>query len=234
MAANSIRKTRGPLRLALATALLVWTIASLAATSEENRTTWLLFALIALAGRLAMEAPDSLTASIPDAQQRPPSAIIQPAFEPAFAALQLTGFHAEMAVSAGSGRAQHSRTHMESGAPGPSQLGTGDCADVWCTNAENALDEPCPPWHEEIAARRCRRVAEDHAESAESRIADAANETQPEYPAPIAIGQSPVSIQAATEDRNAALAFGVLAILAVGISVASARARTEVLRLPEH
>jgi hypothetical protein len=45
--------TSGPLKLALLTALLVWGITSLVATVEENRTTWLLLALIALAGRLA-------------------------------------------------------------------------------------------------------------------------------------------------------------------------------------
>ena len=43
------------------------------------------------------------------------------------------------------------------------------------------------------------------------------------------------ALQAATEDRTAALVLGVLAVLAVGISVGAARrARSEVLRLPEH
>jgi O-antigen ligase len=60
LAVWSVFKTRGMLRWALATALLVWAIASLAATVEESRTTWLLLALIALAGRLAVEQPDQL------------------------------------------------------------------------------------------------------------------------------------------------------------------------------
>jgi len=47
--------SHGQLRVALITALLVWTVTSLVATVEENRTTWLLFAAIALAGRLARE-----------------------------------------------------------------------------------------------------------------------------------------------------------------------------------
>lgn len=55
-------QTRGSLRVALLTTLLVWTVTSLVATVEENRTTWLLFSLIAAAGRLAREAPEELAA----------------------------------------------------------------------------------------------------------------------------------------------------------------------------
>jgi O-antigen ligase len=51
----AIAQTRGPLRGAMGTALVVWFITSLVATVEDNRTTWLLLALIALAGRLAVE-----------------------------------------------------------------------------------------------------------------------------------------------------------------------------------
>jgi O-antigen ligase len=58
----SITRTRGPLRWALATALLVWFIASLVSTVEVSRTTWLLLALFALAGRLAVEQPEELAA----------------------------------------------------------------------------------------------------------------------------------------------------------------------------
>jgi O-antigen ligase len=65
-AARSILQTRGSLRLALITALAVWIVASLVATVEESRTTWLLLALIALAGRLAAEQPEALVASFPD------------------------------------------------------------------------------------------------------------------------------------------------------------------------
>jgi O-antigen ligase len=53
-------QTRSPLRLALVTALLVWSVTSLVATVEENRTTWLLLAIIAVAGRLATENPEGL------------------------------------------------------------------------------------------------------------------------------------------------------------------------------
>ncbi len=53
-------KTRGPLRIALITSLIVWALTSLVATVEENRTTWLLLAMIAVAGRLAGEDPDGL------------------------------------------------------------------------------------------------------------------------------------------------------------------------------
>ena len=62
LAVRAIVRTQGPLRLALATALVVWFITTLDATVEENRTTWLLLALIALAGRLAVEEPERLAA----------------------------------------------------------------------------------------------------------------------------------------------------------------------------
>jgi O-antigen ligase len=55
-------RTRGPLRLALITSLLVWVLTSLVATVEENRTTWLLLAAIAVAGRLASDDPAGLAA----------------------------------------------------------------------------------------------------------------------------------------------------------------------------
>lgn len=63
----AIRLTPGTLRIALSTALLVWGITAMVATVEENRTTWLLFGLIALAGRLAQEQPRALAACFPDA-----------------------------------------------------------------------------------------------------------------------------------------------------------------------
>ena len=56
---------QGLLRLAMVTTLLVWMILSLVGTVEENRTTWLLLALIALAGRLAVEEPERLAACFP-------------------------------------------------------------------------------------------------------------------------------------------------------------------------
>ncbi len=54
-------RTHGPLRLALVTSLIVWALTSLVATVEENRTTWLLLAMIAVAGRLAADDPGGLT-----------------------------------------------------------------------------------------------------------------------------------------------------------------------------
>jgi len=65
----AIALTRPPLRWALATALLVWFFTSLVATVEENRTTWLLLAMIAFAGRLAVEQPQELAACFPVAGQ---------------------------------------------------------------------------------------------------------------------------------------------------------------------
>jgi O-antigen ligase len=62
---GSLRRIRGPLGLALAITLLVWAITSLTASVEENRSTWMLFALIALAGRLAVEEPGELAACFP-------------------------------------------------------------------------------------------------------------------------------------------------------------------------
>jgi O-antigen ligase len=70
LAARSVLQTHGPLRLAMVTTLLVWMILSLVGTVEENRTTWLLLALIALSGRLAVEEPESLTACFPGGNRR--------------------------------------------------------------------------------------------------------------------------------------------------------------------
>jgi O-antigen ligase len=66
LATRAAIQTHGPLFLALATALLVWIVTSLVASVEESRTTWLLLALIALAGRLSVEEPESLAACFPD------------------------------------------------------------------------------------------------------------------------------------------------------------------------
>jgi hypothetical protein len=54
--------TRGTLRWTLGVGLLVWLLTSLVATVEENRSSWLLLGLIALAGRLAAEQPRALAA----------------------------------------------------------------------------------------------------------------------------------------------------------------------------
>jgi O-antigen ligase len=71
LAVRSIGRTHGPLQLALATALVVWLVTTLDATVEENRTTWLLLALIALAGRLAVEEPEGLAACFAASAQKP-------------------------------------------------------------------------------------------------------------------------------------------------------------------
>jgi len=68
-------QAHGPLRLAMLTALVVWAMTSLVATIEENRFTWLLIALIALAGRLAHEEPEALATSFPHELPLPPTAI---------------------------------------------------------------------------------------------------------------------------------------------------------------
>jgi hypothetical protein len=60
LAVRTALAARGPLGIALVTALLVWGLASLVDTVEENRTSWLLLALVALAGRLAAENPERL------------------------------------------------------------------------------------------------------------------------------------------------------------------------------
>jgi O-antigen ligase len=69
LAVRAVMRTHGPLRVGMATALAVWVITSLVATVEESRTTWLLFALIALAGRLAEEDPEGLDACFPDGRR---------------------------------------------------------------------------------------------------------------------------------------------------------------------
>jgi O-antigen ligase len=70
LAVRAVLQMRGFLRLALATALLVWIVTSLVATVEESRTTWLLLAVIALAGQLAANQPECLNACFP-ADARP-------------------------------------------------------------------------------------------------------------------------------------------------------------------
>jgi O-antigen ligase len=66
LAVRAALQTDGPLRLAFVTVLLVWIITSLVATVEESRTTWLLFALAAFAGRLAVDHPELLASCFPD------------------------------------------------------------------------------------------------------------------------------------------------------------------------
>lgn len=67
LAGRAALRTRGPLRIALVTALMVWAVSCLAATVEENRTTWLLLATIVLAGRLAEEDARGVEECFPEA-----------------------------------------------------------------------------------------------------------------------------------------------------------------------
>jgi O-antigen ligase len=60
-ATHAVLRTRGPVRVALGTALLVWMVTSLVATVEGNRSTWFLLALISVAGRFALEAPEAMS-----------------------------------------------------------------------------------------------------------------------------------------------------------------------------
>jgi hypothetical protein len=66
----SIAQIHGPLRWAMAVALLAWFTTSLVATVEESRTTWLLLGLIALAGRLGVEEPKELAECFPYQAER--------------------------------------------------------------------------------------------------------------------------------------------------------------------
>jgi hypothetical protein len=50
-------RTHGLLRVALVSGLAVWVVTAMVGSVEENRTTWLLFGLTALAGRFAQEEP---------------------------------------------------------------------------------------------------------------------------------------------------------------------------------
>ena len=60
--ARAVLPTTGLVRVALATTLAVWLVTSMVGTVEENRTTWLIFGLLAVAGRLAEEDPNGLLA----------------------------------------------------------------------------------------------------------------------------------------------------------------------------
>jgi len=69
VAGHSAAALRGPLRIALLTALAVGAVTSLVDTVEENRATWLLLAIAGVAGRLASEEPAALmSACFPDGE----------------------------------------------------------------------------------------------------------------------------------------------------------------------
>lgn len=67
----AISLARGPVKWAMAVALAVWLVSSLVATVEESRTTWLLLALIVLAGRLWAEQSEEMAACFPDRRIKP-------------------------------------------------------------------------------------------------------------------------------------------------------------------
>jgi hypothetical protein len=58
--ARALLRTTGLLRVALGTTFAVWLITSMVGSVEENRVTWLLFGMMALAGRLEEEQPESM------------------------------------------------------------------------------------------------------------------------------------------------------------------------------
>lgn len=53
----AVLKTSGLIRIALGTTFVVWAITSMVGSVEENRATWLIWGMMAVAGRLAEEAP---------------------------------------------------------------------------------------------------------------------------------------------------------------------------------
>jgi O-antigen ligase len=73
----ALLRTRGPLLMALSTAMVVWFMTSLVATVEENRTSWLLIGIVVLAGRLAEDEPKALATMFPD-RDRDPSVLVNP------------------------------------------------------------------------------------------------------------------------------------------------------------
>jgi len=77
---RSILRTRGELRIAFGTALLVWMVTSLVATVEWNRSTWFLLALIAVAGRESSGESESRRAQFEEhTPETPPRATPEPA-----------------------------------------------------------------------------------------------------------------------------------------------------------
>jgi len=59
-ATHSLLRLGGVTRVGLGTALLVGIVSSMAATVEGSRSTWLVLALISIAGRLAVQAPAAM------------------------------------------------------------------------------------------------------------------------------------------------------------------------------
>jgi hypothetical protein len=68
---RSLAEVRGPVRMALAAALLAWMVISFVATVEMSRTTWLLLALISVAERMEAESPGELEHYFPQTIRSP-------------------------------------------------------------------------------------------------------------------------------------------------------------------
>lgn len=64
-AGYAVAQTRGLLRISLVTTLAVWVVTSMVATVEENRSTWLVLGLMAVAGRLAREQAEVAESVVP-------------------------------------------------------------------------------------------------------------------------------------------------------------------------
>jgi O-antigen ligase len=62
LAVRQVAAMRTPLRLAFAVALLVWSVTAIVSSVEDSRTTWFLFAAIAIAGRFSQESPSQVDA----------------------------------------------------------------------------------------------------------------------------------------------------------------------------
>jgi O-antigen ligase len=76
--ALSLFEIDGALRIALGSALLAWFVSSFVATVHENRATWLLLGAVAVAARLAAEAPEECLGAFPMRFQASPVAFAQP------------------------------------------------------------------------------------------------------------------------------------------------------------
>jgi O-antigen ligase len=77
VAVRSVAVMRAHLRVAFAVALLVWSVTAIVASVEESRTTWFLFAVIALTARLGRESGKDLKATF--ASVRPTAESMSPA-----------------------------------------------------------------------------------------------------------------------------------------------------------
>lgn len=73
-----VMQLRGPLRMALGSGLLAWMVSSFVGTVQENRATWLLLGIIAVAARLLAEDPAGLQRVFPEPASRLPAAAFAP------------------------------------------------------------------------------------------------------------------------------------------------------------